>query len=317
MLVEINRGDRALAVTLRGFWVNLILTILKYIAGFVGHSGAMVADATHSLSDLITDVVVFFGFKVVNKPADSSHRYGHGKVETLLASLCGVVLFIAGTGILLEAVHKILLVLKGETFPRPGLLAIGAAVVSIVVKEVLYRYTAVWATNINSPALMAKAWDHRSDAFSSIGVLFGIVGARFFGAGGRILDPIAAAVVSFFIIRVSLPIMMESLNELLEGSLDKETEDRIMALIRESKEVRDVHRLRTRRVGPYIAMETHILVDRTMGLVEAHNIASTIEDRIHNEFGSETLISLHVEPLPEKGGNHYDDHVTNEAVSSH
>lgn len=315
--MEFNRGERALLVTSVGFWINLVLTIVKYAAGFTAHSGAMIADATHSLSDLVTDVVVFFGFKVVNKPADKDHRYGHGKVETLLASLCGVVLFVAGTGILLEAAHKIIMILRGEALPRPGMLALGAAFLSIVVKELLYRYTAHWAKNINSPALLAKAWDHRSDAFSSIGVLFGIAGARFLGGGGLILDPIAAAAVSFFIIRISLPIMLESLNELLEGALDRETEERIIALIRESKEIREVHHLRTRRVGPYIAMETHVLVDRSMSLVEAHYIASVVEDRLHQEFGPETLISLHVEPLPERGKDHVDDHVSENPIHPH
>ena len=167
-----------------------------------------------------------------------------------------------------------------------------------------YTDTAHWP-KYKQPGFFAT-FDHRSMLF----VHRRFLARSLLGGGGRILDPIAAAAVSFFIIRVSLPIMLESLNELLEGALDRETEERIIALIRESKEIREVHHLRTRRVGPYIAMETHVLVDRSMSLVEAHYIASVVEDRLHQEFGPETLISLHVEPLPERGKDHVDDHVS-------
>lgn len=286
--------------------LNLLLTALKYLAGFLGNSAAMIADATHSLSDLITDIIVLFGFRVVDKPADSTHQYGHGKVETLLSALCGIFLFLAGLGILWSGVRNIFCFFKGYPVLRPGNIALVAAFLSVVLKESLYRYTVRKGRELNSPAIVAKAWDHRSDAFSSIGTFAGIGGAILLGENWRILDPVAAIIVSVLVIRVSLGILGESLNELLEASLDRDMKEKILSTFNSFPDIRDVHLFRTRKIGPYFAIEAHLMVDRHLSLVEAHKISSDIERKVHAVFGEETLITLHVEPLPEKGKNHVD-----------
>ncbi len=299
-----TRSQEASRITMAGLVLNVVLTLLKYLTGFVGNSSAMIADATHSLSDLVTDVVVLLGFRVVGKPADKDHQYGHGKIETLLASICGLFLLMAGFGILFCGASEIVGLIRGEDIQRPGIIAFTAALISLISKELLFRYTRAGAERLNSPALVAKAWDHRSDALSSLGVLAGIGGAIFLGEKWVILDPLAALLVSLFIIRIALSIIGESLNELLEASLDKDMVDRIFQTIRSVEEVRDIHLFRTRKIGPYFAVESHIMVDRELSLVDAHKISNRIENLIHEIFGDETLVTLHVEPLPGKNSEH-------------
>lgn len=305
-MTERTRAQKASQVTLTGLVLNLFLTALKYLAGFLGNSSAMIADATHSLSDLVTDLIVLLGFRVVDKPPDSTHQYGHGKVETLLSAICGIFLLLAGMGILWSGIRNIFCFFKGYPVIRPGVVALLAAFLSIVLKESLYRYTLRKGKELNSPAVVAKAWDHRSDAFSSMGTFAGIGGAILMGENWRILDPVAAIIVSALVIRVSLGILGESLNELLEASLDREMKKRILSTFNSFPDVRDVHLFRTRKIGPYFAIEAHLMVDRHLSLVDAHKISSDIEREIHAVFGEETLITLHVEPLPEKGKNHVD-----------
>lgn len=304
-----SRGRRAARVTGIGLGLNAGLTTFKYLAGFFGHSGAMVADATHSLSDLITDVVVLFGFRIVQKPSDRSHDFGHGKVETLLALLCGIFLLAAGVGICWSGVGVLIAVFRGEPLEAPGTVALGAALISVVFKEILYWYTLYWGRSLSSPALVAKAWDHRSDAFSSVGTTLGIGGAILLGEPWRILDPLAALVVSIFVIKVSLPMIRESVNELLECSLSDEEEGRMEDILRRPPSVRDVHGMKTRRIGYYVALEAHVLMDRRLSLVEAHDAATLIEKDLRRELGEHTLISLHVEPEPPEGENHNEEHV--------
>lgn len=305
-MVEFTRAQRASRVTLTGLALNLILTIIKYICGFLGNSAAMIADATHSFSDLATDVIVFLGFRVVEKPADSTHQYGHGKVETLLSAICGVFLMLAGLSILWTGSRNVLSFLKGQPVLKPGNIALLAAFISVVSKELLYRYTIEEGQKLNSPAIVAKAWDHRSDAFSSLGTLVGIGGAILLGEEWRVLDPVAAIIVSGLVLKVSLGILGESFNELLEASLDRNMRDKILATIRSFPDVRNVHQFRTRKIGPYFAVEAHIMVPRDLSLVHAHRISSEIERKIHSIFGVETLVTLHVEPLPGKGEEHVD-----------
>ena len=300
-----ERALQATRVSWVGLGVNLLLTGFKYVAGFLGHSGAMVADATHSLSDLITDVAAVVGFRLVAKPIDASHDYGHGKIETLLTNLCGLFLLAAGLFILWGGGTNLYAALfRGEVLPRPGFIAFVAAGISVVSKEVLYVYTIRRARELDSSALVAKAWDHRSDALSSVGTLVGIGGALFLGDRFRILDPLAAVVVSYFIIRVSLPLIRESLDELLEASLDEEREEQIRSLICSVPGIRECHGLRTRKIGCATAVEAHVMVDRSLSMVEAHDMATRAEQTLEEGIRGQLFVNLHVEPLPEPGRPH-------------
>lgn len=295
-----TRTGTAMRITVLGLIVNLTLVAIKYAAGFLGRSGAMVADATHSLSDAITDVALLFGFLYVDKPPDKEHRYGHGKIETLAAAFCGGVLFIAGFSILLPAVSKIYGFLSGHTTQTPPEgIALAAAVLSVVVKEFLYRYTIEAGKRIKSPAVIANAWDHRSDALSSVGTGLGIAGAMFGGPNLVILDPIAAAIVSLLIFKAAWPIVTESLNELLEASIGEEGERVILDIITSQGGVLGFHAVKSRKIGYYIAIEAHILVDRRLSIVQAHDIATHLEHKLRHEFGKGTQINIHVEPMDE------------------
>lgn len=292
-----DREARAVRVTWIGLFVNTALTLFKYAAGFMGSSAAMIADATHSLTDLATDIVVILGFRIIRKPADDTHDYGHGKVEALLAGLCGITLIAAGVGIFWAGTHSIWHFYMGEPIERPGMIAFIAAVLSVVSKEWLYRYTVAWGRKLNSSAVIAKAWDHRSDAFSSIGTTLGIGGAVFLGEWARILDPLAAVVVSFFIIKAAVPILKECMDELLEASLSEEREREVENLIMSIDGVRGTHKLRTRKIGPVIAVDIHVLMDESLSLYEAHEISDSVEQLLRETFGHGTYISLHMEPV--------------------
>ena len=284
-------------VTIWGSVVNFVLLVLKFLAGIIGHSSAMVADAVHSLSDFITDVVVIVFVRIAGKPQDESHDYGHGKYETLATGIIGVVLLFVGVGILVNSLKSIIAVFSGVEIVAPSILAFVAAAVSIISKEILYQYTVYKGREFNSKAVIANAWHHRSDAFSSIGTLIGIGGAIFLGEKWRVLDPVAAFVVSLFIIKVSVELVKPCLDELLEKSLPKEMEDRILEIILSHPEVSSPHHLRTRYIGNNIAIEVHIRMDGSMALKDAHEITKRIEASLKEEFGQETHIGIHMEPV--------------------
>lgn len=290
------RANKANYVTWVGFFVNLILTAFKLFAGIFGHSAAMIADAVHSLSDFITDIVVLISFRVIRRPADKGHDYGHGKFETLAAAFIGSALFFVGLAILWSGAKKIWLDTIGVNIGKPGVIAFIAAVISIVSKEWLYRYTVHVGREINSQAVIANAWHHRSDAFSSIGTMIGIGGAVWLGGAWHVLDPIAAVVVSFFIMKVALSISIISVKELTEESLEEEIEEEILSIVKTIKGVMEPHNLRTRRIGNNIAVDLHICVAKNMNILEAHTIASQVEYGLRIKYGQETFVSVHVEP---------------------
>ena len=283
-------------VTWIGSVVNFLLLVFKFIAGILGHSSALVADAVHSLSDFITDIIVIVFVKISGKPEDEDHRYGHGKYETLATALIGLALFAVGIGLLVSGATKVAEVIKGAVLPAPSLIALIAAGVSIIFKEILYRYTVRMGKVLNSQAVIANAWHHRSDAFSSIGTLVGIGGAIFLGEKWRILDPIAAIVVSGFIIKVAVDLIRPCVDELLERSLPAETENQILEIIASFPEVSSPHHLRTRRIGNHIAIEVHIRMDGQTTLENAHAIATDVEKRLKETFGHDTHIGIHMEP---------------------
>lgn len=295
-----RRKREIFQITLVGTLVNLLLVALKFVGGIVGRSGAMVADAVHSLSDLLTDVVVLVFVHLSSKPKDTNHAYGHGKFETLSTTIISVILLAVGLGIFWEGGLNIWKAMHGEVLESPGMIALGAAVVSILAKEVLYRYTVVVGKRVNSPSVVANAWHHRSDAFSSIGTGIGIAGAIFLGESWRILDPIAAIVVSVFIVRVSFEMMIPTINELLEGSLPETLQQEILDIIGSVDEVEIPHNLRTRTIGGRFAIEVHICVDAQKTVAEAHRITQVIERRLFKQYGDETHITIHVEPAKQR-----------------
>jgi cation diffusion facilitator family transporter len=295
------RAVKANYVTWVGFFVNLILVAFKLVAGIIGNSSAMLADALHSLSDFATDIVVLASIRAVGRPADQSHDYGHGKFETLAAAAVALALLLVGGGLFWQGVKKIWLAMSGVRLAAPGIIAFVAAAISVVSKEWLYRYTAGAGREINSQAVMANAWHHRSDAFSSIGTMLGIGGAIILGEKWHVLDPLAAVVVSFFVIKVGINILSGSIRELSEESLDDAIEDEILRLSSNTTGITGSHNLKTRRIGNHIAVDLHITVDGNLSVIEAHSIASQLETSIRARFGKQTFVSIHVEPSVASG----------------
>lgn len=283
-------------VTLVGSVVNVVLLLFKFAAGIMGHSAAMVADAVHSLSDFVTDVIVLVFIHISGKPQDKSHDYGHGKYETLAMTLIGVALFIVALGILNSGAMNIKLWLDGEQLEAPGTIALWAALLSVVLKEAVYRYSMMKARQLNSPAVEANAWHHRSDALSSIGTAIGIGGAIFLGQRWTVLDPIASVVVGIFIVKVSVSLLRRGIGDLLEQSLPDAVEEEILQMVAALPGLSKPHDLRTRRIGNHYAIELHILMDGDITLREAHDKASEVEEILKSHYGQETHVAVHVEP---------------------
>ena len=291
-----NREREIFKVTLVGSAVNVLLTVFKFVAGIVGHSAAMTADAVHSLSDLLTDAVVLVFVRISGKPEDCGHDYGHGKYETLATTVIGIALAAVAVGIGWKAVESLLFWYQGGTLAAPGMLALWAALVSVVLKELVYQYTVRRGRKLNSPAVEANAWHHRSDALSSLGTLAGIGGAILLGDRWTVLDPLAGLVVAFFILRVSWKLLQGGFDELMEASLPDEVEKEILEVVGTFPDVRDPHHLRTRRIGSRYAIELHIRMDGQTPLAEAHARTCEIEQALKARFGADTHITLHVEP---------------------
>ena len=290
--------EKAIAqVTLVGSAVNIILTLFKFVAGLLGRSAAMTADAIHSLSDLVSDALLLIFVHISSKPADKEHEFGHGKFETLVSALIGMALMAVAGGILYSAVDTFIEWRHGKELPEPGTLALWAAVVSILLKEGAYQYTARRGKALNSPALEANAWHHRSDALSSIGSLIGIGGAILLGERWAILDPLASAVVAIFIVRMAWKLLKDSFEELTEGSLPPEVEKEILSIVSTFPDISDPHNLRTRRIGNLYAIEIHIRMDGTLSLLESHSRAHYLEKALKQRFGPDTHVIVHVEPV--------------------
>lgn len=291
-------------VTWAGSLANLLLLVFKFIAGTVGHSAAMLADAVHSLSDFATDFVVLVFVRISSKPQDKDHEYGHGKYETLATAAIGIALLGVGIGICWDGLLSVKAVWEGERLEAPGKLALWAALVSIATKEALYQVTARVGRATGSAAVTANAWHHRSDALSSIGTALGVGGAIFLGEEWRVLDPIAAIAVSFFIVKVAVSLLRPCLGELTETSLPDEVEQQIVRVVEETPDVSELHNLRTRRIGNHYAIEMHIRMDGHLTLYETHAKASSIEKRLKEAFGKETHVGIHVEPVKNADGTY-------------
>ena len=283
-------------ITLWGAFVNVVLTVFKILAGVLGRSSAMIADGVHSLSDLLSDVVVLVFTRISSKGQDRDHSFGHGKFETLATLIISILLVAVGANLLSSGVRNIMGVINGEILERPGYVALVAAVVSIVAKEIIYHATVRTGRKTGSTAVIANAWHHRSDAFSSVGSLIGIGGALVLGDKWTVLDPLASCVISVAIIVVAVKMAMPSLAELLEASLPEEIEDEILATASSVEGVNDVHELKTRRNGMSFIIDAHIAVDPDISVVEAHDIATNVENSLRERYGRETQINIHVEP---------------------
>ena len=284
-------------VTMVGSAGNVALLAFKFAAGVLGHSSAMIADAIHSLSDFITDVVLLAFVHMSAKPQDEDHDYGHGKYETFATLIIGLAIMAAATGIIISGVDKLVDWVGGRQLAAPGWLALAAALLSIVVKEVMYRYTVLRGKALDSPALVANAWHHRSDALSSIGAAVGIGGAILLGNRWTVLDPLASVVVGLMLLKVAIGLLRSSVGELTEHSLSSEVEKEIEDIICSYPDVSDPHNLRTRRIGNRFAIEVHVRMDGNTTLTAAHNRATAIEQRIRQRFGKQTHISIHMEPV--------------------
>ena len=303
--MKLTEREKAIyQVTWAGSFVNFLLVIFKFIAGILGHSAAMIADAVHSLSDFATDIVVLIFTRISNKPQDKNHDYGHGKYETLATAIIGIVLFAVGASICWNGLQAIQTVWQGVRLPAPGMLAFAGAIISIVSKELIYRYTIHVGRKINSSAVIANAWHHRSDAFSSIGTAIGIGGAIVLGESWSVLDPMAAVVVSFFIMKVAVQLLKPCVDELTEKSLPDEIEKEICLIAENTPGVSAIHNLRTRRIGNHYAIEMHVRMDGHLTLYEAHAKASVIENKLKEKYGNETHVGIHVEPVKDADGTY-------------
>jgi len=298
--LEEMRVNKANRITWIGFFTNVILTSIKLIAGITGNSSAMIADAIHSLSDFITDIIVLISFRIVRIPPDKNHNYGHEKFETLATTIIGVALFFVGMRILYSGGQNIYsAVILNKKLESPGIIALITALLSVITKELLYRYTVTIGKQINSSAVIANAWHHRSDAFSSIGTFIGIGGAILLGNNWIILDPIAAIIVSIFIMKTAYDISIGSIKELLEESLDDRTNENILKIVENVDQVMSPHNLKTRKVGNKIIIDIHIKVENNLNIVEVHNINNEIEKQIKEKYGDNTIINIHSEPETE------------------
>ena len=283
-------ANRVSFITIIG---NVILSVVKFLAGIIAHSNAMISDAVHSASDVFSTIVVMIGIKLASKEADKEHPYGHERLECVAAIVLAMVLVITGLGIGAEALKNIV---QGNysDLQVPGILALIAAIVSIVSKEAMYWYTRYYAKKIDSSALMADAWHHRSDAFSSIGALVGIGGAR---VGFPVMDSVASLVIFVFIVKAAYDIFKDAMDKMLDHSCDEETEKQIYDCVMKNEHVRGIDLLQTRIFGNKIYVDVEIQLYASYTLEEAHNIAETVHKDIEDRFPKVKHIMVHVNPV--------------------
>lgn len=283
-------------VTWVGFGVNAVLAVLKIAAGIIGRSSAMLADGVHSITDFVTDIIVVVFIGLSRRKADCDHAYGHGKYETFATMIVAFFLGIVAIGFFVDGAEKVWMSLHGHEIARPGMIALIMAIVSIGSKEWLFHYTRREGRRINSTMIIANAWHHRSDALSSLATLAGIAGAMFLGERWRILDPLAAMLVSVFILIVAVKLAGPAVKELLEASLPPEVVKEIDNVIAGTHGVKSFHKVRTRRNGNTDIVDLHILVDPDISVKKGHDIATDCERRLKQLLGENSIINIHVEP---------------------
>lgn len=269
---------------------NIILTIIKFISGLIAHSQAMISDAVHSLSDVLSTFVVIIGIKISNKDADKSHPYGHERLECVAALILSIMLFITGIAIGYAGIIKII---NNSVIKTPGLLALVAAIISIIIKEGMYQYTIRVAKKINSGSLKADAWHHRSDALSSIGSFIGILGSRL---GFKLLDPIASIIICLFIFKVSIDIFKDSIDKMIDKSCDTETINKIVEIIDRRSDIENLDDMKTRQFGNKAYIDIEISVNENMILKDAHAIAEELHDEIEEKLPVVKHCMVHINP---------------------
>jgi len=283
---RIRLGTKVIKITI---WVNLALALTKLVAGILAKSSAMVADAVHTGSDILTSVAVIVGLAMASKPADERHPYGHGRLETVTAEIVATLLVITGLGLAYSSGR----VLLSNTATAPGPLALYAAILSIVVKELMYNYTLKTARQINSSAMVADAWHHRSDAFSSVGTLVGIAGARL---AFPWLDPLAGIIVAVLVCKVGFDVYLQSIRELIDSAPEFEVTEAIKQTALAQLGIIDVNDLKARQHGPYIKVDLEICVNPNMSLQESHTLAHQVADKIKENVKTVETVMVHVNP---------------------
>lgn len=296
-----KREKEIYRITLWGSVVNILLTGLKFAAGIIGSSSAMIADAVHSLSDLLTDFVVLLFVRISSRPADVDHPYGHGKYETLATGIVAISLLCVGGVLAAEGIERIVRCVQGEPLMLPGKIALWAALISIAAKELIYQVTMRVSRRVQSSALKANAWHHRTDALSSIATATGIGGALLFGGRWAILDPIAAVLVSVFILVTAGKLLHEAVQDLMEKRLPEEVEEEIRRIATSDSEMSELHHLQTRRVGNVYSIDMHLRMRGDTSLYEAHRHSMLIEQQLRERFGEGTMITIHIEPFKKNG----------------
>ena len=271
---------------------NIVLSVAKLVVGIGAHSNAMISDAVHSVSDVFSTIVVMIGIKLASKEPDKEHPYGHERLECVTAIILAMILFVTGLGIGLTAITNILASDHGQ-LSTPGILALIAAIVSIIVKEGMFWYTRYYAKKIDSGSLMADAWHHRTDAFSSIGALVGIAGARL---GFPVMDSIASLVIFLFIAKAAFDIFKDAMDKMVDHSCDEETEKAIYECVLRNENVIEIDLLKTRIFGNKIYVDVEIQADASHTLLEAHHIAETVHNDIEQSFPKVKHIMVHVNP---------------------
>ncbi len=294
--LSFERSGKANKVTLICLIGNIILTLLKLLTGFLFASSALVADGVHSLSDLITDIIVIVGVYFGSKPADEDHPYGHGRIETFAAFAVALFLFAAAGGIFISGLKAILHAAAGGILPAPGFAALLVALLSVFVKEWMYRYTVKVGREIDSALVISNAWHHRSDAFSSVAALLGIGGAFLLGGKWAILDPLAAVIVSIFIFAVGYGIAADSVSEMADTSIPAKELENIKNLCLGVEGVFAPHAVKARKIGFRTSIEVHVYMDKDLSLKAAHDKTRDIEHKLKKHFGRETFIIIHPEP---------------------
>ena len=288
-----NREEKR--CTLVGMTCDIGLSALKIASGILGRSSAILADGIHSISDTVTDVLVYAMVRLSGKGVDERYRYGRGKYETLAAFLISIILVVVAIGLMSDGLQDVWTALNGETLERPHNIALAVGIVAVIIKEGLYRYTRHKGNKTGSSALKAYAWHHRADALSTAATLLGVAGAMFLGERWRVLDPIAAIAVSVLILVLAYRMGRPAVEELLEVSLPPEEQDRIATVVTGTPGVKAFHNLRTRRNGNLRVVDIHVKVDGEMSVAKSHDITRDIEQRLNDELG-EVMTNIHVEP---------------------
>lgn len=289
-----NNEKIAIKVSVISIILNCLLTLIKFISGVISKSSAMISDSVHSLSDVLSTLVVIIGVKISNKKADSDHPYGHERIECVSAIILSGMLFIIGA---LIGINGIKNVTNSSNLVMPGVLALIASIISIISKEAMYQYTIRVSKKINSAALKADAWHHRSDALSSIGSFIGILGSRL---GFKIFDPLASVIISLCIIKVSIDIFKDAIDKMVDKSCDKEVIDKVISVIEKNESVKNIDDIKTRQFGNKAYVDVEISVDENLLLKDAHKVAEEIHNSVENEINIVKHCMVHVNPYEVK-----------------